>query len=401
MSTRRAPLRSVRWYFVLPISFALFGSAVIGWAEGLKTAAFLSFAKRDFKQALSYYLQINDRSGAGMTLLAMNRPDEARNYFEQAQDKSGLGLVALAKHDVAAAKAHFQQINDNRGLGLAHLQAFDADSARAAFSRANDWSGLGLTALATQRYGEARSAFLKAGDESGLGLTSLKEQKFDEALAHFTKAKDSRGLGLVALARRDYDLAAKHFSTVNDQSGLGAVATAQGRWTDAEQFYKQVNDYDGLGDMQSQLHQFAHARESFAATGNVLKVMQSFRNDYTLRDKLDQALLYGQQAVAAGRQVPECRLEMANILYDQGKPQEALAMLDQVVATPGYASQAHLYKGRIYFYLRDFAKAKAEFSQVSADAVSGNLNYETAQQALKTIARYETLTQPLQPAESF
>ena len=93
-------------------------------------------------------------------------------------------------------------------------------------------------------------------------------------------------------------------------------------------------------------------------------------------------------------------MEMADIYYELGQIDAALGALDQVIAShPGYASEAHLRKGRIYFFQRDLARSKAEFEQVKPDDLAGEDCYEFAQKSLADIAAYQGLN--VRAAESF
>ncbi len=394
-----------RLKLIFLISLIISTAFVLGFEGGEETRAYLAFTKHQFNEALELYSKIGNESGAGLVMLAQNKPYEAESHFLKANDLSGLGLCRLKRREYQEALKHFLLKNDNRGLGLTYLALKDEQNARDAFSKANDWSGLGLIALAKNNTKEAKNCFQRIQDYTGLGLTALKEKDFDAATRNFTLAKDDSGMGLVFLAVRHYEKAAVYFQKAHDVSGLGYVAMAQGDFKKAEAYFTQVNDKNGLGDLYSQLHQFAKAREMFEADFNPVKVIQSFRNDYTLTDRLQQALNYADNALKDGKMTAEIMMEMADIDYDLKKPKEALALLDQASQIKGYSSEAHLRKGRIYFYLRDLDRSEQEFSSVKQDDFLSEKRYEEAQESLRTIQRYKAILKnnpdALQSAEGF
>lgn len=399
------PKQTIRWKFILPIAGAVSLASVLGFKGGEGTRAYLSFTKHRYQEALELYSKIGDDSGAGMVMLAKNEPDEARKHFEKANDQSGLGLSALKKREYREAMKHFVLKNDHRGMGLTHLGMREEQKAKEEFSKANDWSGLGLLHLAKNQYKKAEECFRRVRDDSGLGLVALKERRFEDARLYFTAAKDNSGLGLLALARRDYDRAAVYFTQANDLPGLGYVALARGDHVAAMQHFTRTNDHNGLGDLYSKDQNYAKARAAFEADHNPVKVMQSYRNDHTLPDHLQQAAAYGESAVAQGRMVPECLMELADIYYEMNQTPKALEALEKAASHAGYGSEANVRKGRIYFYLRRFDEAERAFLAVKADDFIGDSLYEDAQKALETVVRYKTLTKDrpdlLQPAESF
>jgi len=390
--------QKLRWR-VVPIALLVFACLLMGFDSGEKAAAYLAYIHHDYATALQTYSQIDEKCGCGNVLLAMNMPDEAMKYFQQAGDQSGMGLACCKKRCFQDALQHFQTAQDNSGMGLAYLGLRDEANAKDCFTKANNWSGLGLLALAKQNYAEATRCFSQVNDYSGLGLTELKQKHFTQALQYFQQAQDTSGIGLVCLASRDHSKAVECFQGMNDQAGMGYVYLATGNSPKAYQCFVAANDLNGIGDYYSQLHQFSKAREAFEKDNNPVKVIQSYRNDYTLPDKLQQAIAYGQTAVAAGNHVPECLMEMADIYYELGHIDVAIASLNQAASTPGYASQAHLLKGRIYFYERQLDQAAAEFSQVTPDDLSGDQRYVEAQQSLAVIATYKALNVQVAPAQ--
>jgi tetratricopeptide (TPR) repeat protein len=150
-----------------------------------------------------------------------------------------------------------------------------------------------------------------------------------------------------------------------------------------------ANDKNGLGEVYLELRQFARARQMFEEDHNPVRVIQAYHNDYILPHGNELAIKYGQEAMASGRMVPQCLIELAEIYYKLGWTEDAFAALDRAASFPGYESEAHLRRGRLYFYLRDFERAQAEFLQVKADDFAEAQDYERAQEALQTIARYE------------
>jgi len=390
-----------RQFFVrtLPIALILMVCLVGGFQSGERVAGYVAYIHRDYPTALQHYSMIGDHSGSGMTFLAMGMTDNAMQEFQQNSDWKGIGLTYCKKRDHARALACFEKAKDESGKGLAYLGLRDEAHARESFTKANDWSGLGLLALAKQDYALAQDCFSKADDSSGLALVALKQKKFNDAYAWFQKEKDTSGLGLVLLGCRNPQGAIPVFQSINDQSGIGYCQMQTGNVRAAFTAFLQANDLNGLGDLYSHLHQFAKAREAFEKDHNPVKVIQSYRNDYTLKDRREHALAYGRAAIARGDHAPECLMEMGDIYYDLGQTQQGLAALDQAAAYPGYASQAHLFKGRIYFYQRDFARAQAEFAQVQPDDLNGDERYLEAQSALKVLAAYQGLN--VQAAPSF
>jgi tetratricopeptide (TPR) repeat protein len=312
---------------------------------------------------------------------------------------NGKGLVCLARRDYPAAAACFQAVNNRSGQGLAHLGMRNEQEALKCFSEVNDLAGQGLYWLAKKQYAKADDCFAKSYNYSGLGLSALKQKRIDEAVANFQKVNDIRGLAAVCLAIRDYEQAVQGFTQLNDQSGLGMTYMAMNQPGKARAAFLAAHDYNGLGDLHSMLYEFAQAREMFAKDNNPVKVIQSFRNDFTLPDRHQQAIAYGLKAVAAGNHVPECLMEMADIYYELGQLDQGIAALDQAASYPGYASEASLLKGRIYFYHRDFAKAEAAFLAVKPDDMAGEHRFKEAQDSLQVLALYKN--KKLQPAPNF
>jgi tetratricopeptide (TPR) repeat protein len=384
---------------VVPIALLIFVCLLVGFENGQKGVAYQAFVCHDYGKALEIYAQVGDCSGAGMCYLAMNMPDEAIKQFQQGCDQSGLGLAHCKKRDYKTALQYFHAAGDHSGCGLAYMGLRDEAKAREHFTRVNDWSGLGLLALSKNDFVEAERCFEKVRDYSGLGLTALKQKKYAQARQWFAQAKDARGDGLVWLAERNHRKAAELLYSANDLSGLGYVYLATGNNRKAQECFLAANDSNGLGDLYSKLNQFEKAREMFEKDNNPVKVIQSFRNDYALPDRFQRAIAYGEKAVAEGRMPAECRLEMADIYYDMNQIDRALATLDQVAADPAYASEAHLFKGRILFFQRDWARAKAEFLQVKKDDMNAERNFADARRSLETIRQYEGLK--LQAAQGY
>jgi tetratricopeptide (TPR) repeat protein len=376
---------------VLPIALLLFVMLCVGFDSGQKAVAYQAYIQRDYAKALEIYRQINDESGCGLVFLAMNQPDQAIECFSRGNDKSGLGLAYCKKRQFAEALNCFDAVGDDSGKGLAYLGLRDEGKARECFTRANDWSGLGLLALAKKDYAEAERCFGRVNDYSGLGLTALQQKKFDDAERFFRQAHDLGGDGLLWLAKRNHRKAVEVFQSAHDLSGEGYVHLATGNPRKARQCFLAVNDWNGLGDLYSQLNQFAKAREMFEKDHNPVKVIQSYRNDYSLPDRFQRAIAYGQTAVTEGRMAPECLMEMADVYYELGQIEPALASLDRASTCPGYASQANLMKGRILFFQRDFEGAKAAFARVAEHDLSGGEKYADAQKSLADIERYRGL----------
>ncbi|MBL8012645.1 MAG: hypothetical protein JNN05_02230 [Candidatus Omnitrophica bacterium] len=383
----------------------LFSAAALGLKDGRQAQAYLAYCKHNYRDAFELYNRAGDDSGRGLVSLAQNDPDTAMEYFQKTQDQSGMGLARLKRREYDQAKDCFIKGRDGRGLGLTHLAMHDYAQASSAFAKANDWSGMGLLELQKKNYRAADGAFQKVGDLSGRGLCALKEKKFKEAQQFFKQGNDLNGLGIAALAKRDFGNATDYFKQANDLSGLGQVALAQGDFKLAKYYYEQAYDYNGLGDLYSQLHQFAMAREMFARDYNPVKVVQSYRNDYSIPNKNQKAIAYAQKAISDGRMVPEVIMEMADIYYDMKEYQKGLEVLAEIKKYPGYAAEMHLRRGRIFFYLRDLPNAKKEFELVKADVTAEDYRVEEAQGALATISGYEKIPtqqfQTLKPADTF
>ena len=374
--------------------------AVIGVNNAQKTAAWLAYTKKDYTTALDRFTQAGDDSGRGLVFLAQHRGEDAAAAFQRAGDLRGLGLTALDRRQFTAALDLFTRAGDESGRGLVLLKLHRPDEARAAFTEANDWSGLGLLALDQRDPAEARRCFAQVSDERGLGLVALKEQKFDEAALHFEKASDDSGRALLALAQGRIEAAQAIAEKSNDRTLLGACHLACHRLEEAEAAFAAANDWNGLGDAYSLVRQFAKARDAFAFANQPVKVIQSFRNDWTLGDteRLAQAIAYGKKVLAAGIMVPESLCEMADVYYELGQYDKALDALTQAGTHPGFVSEAALRRGRIYFYLRDYEKARGEFTSVKSAEV-GDLALQAAQESLATLDRYRDLK--IEPAPSF
>ncbi len=380
----------IRWVVLASAAALIAVSGSFGYASGMRAHAYMAFVKREYRQALGLYEQVGDASGCGMVMLALNCPDEAMAYFQRGNDRSGMGLCWAKKKEFRKALECFEAGRDHRGMGLTYLGLRQDRKAQECFAKADDWSGLGLVHLSRRDFMEARRCFGKVTDSSGLGITALKEGKIDEAQKHFARIGDQSGLGLVRLARRDFPGALACFRKVNDYSGMGKAYLRMGDEHRAEECFLRGYDYEGLGDLYSRLHQFEKAREMFTREYNALKVMQSWRSDYTLPDRRERAIAYGREAVTRGQMAPECLLEMADIYYEMKEIPNALAALAQAAGIPGWESEVHLARGRIYFYLRELERAREEFTQVRPDALSGEHLYREAQESLATIARYES-----------
>ena len=374
--------------------------AVVGVNNAQKTAAWLAYTKKDYATALDQFERAGDDSGRGLVLLAQHRGADASAAFQRAGDLRGLGLAALDRRQFTAALGQFDRAGDDSGRGLALLGLHRIAEARAAFATANDWSGLGLLALDQRDPAEARRCFSQVNDYRGLGLAALHEKKFGEAAQHFEKANDDSGRTLLALAQGRIEVAQTIAEKSNDLSLLGVCHLACHRLDEAEAAFTAVNDWNGLGDVYSSGRQFAKARDAFAFANQPVKVIQSFRNDWALGDteRLDQAITYGKRAVAAGIMVPECLCEMADVYYELGRYAEAFAALTQAGIHQGFSSEAALRRGRIYFYLRDYEKARAAFTSVKSSEV-GDLALQAARESLATLDRYRDLK--IESAPSF
>jgi len=330
-----------------------------------------------------------------MVALAQRRLDDAERSFAQVGDDRGLGLVANHRRQFEQALVHFDRAGDDSGRGLAFLGLRQPDQAAAAFAKANDWSGLGLVALSRKDVPAARAAFARVQDHRGLGLCALEEEDFAAAENEFTQVGDLEGLCLLALKRGLLDEAMRLARLQNDLSLQGMVHLAVGNLPAAEQAFAEANDANGLGDVYSAGRRFAEARAAFGVAHNPVKVIQSYRNDFTLGDdgpdsKHEQAIAYGLQAAAEGRQPAECLCEVADAQYHAGRPQEALATLDRAAAYPGAASEVALRRGRILFYLRQYEPARAAFASVKVGEVSA-IAHRAAVESLEVLDRYRDL----------
>jgi tetratricopeptide (TPR) repeat protein len=233
-----------------------------------------------------------------------------------------------------------------------------------------------------------------------LGLVALQQQKFGEAAQHFELANDDSGRALLALAQGRIEAAQTIAERTNDLSLLGACHLARRQLPEAEAAFAAADDWNGLGDVYSRGREFAKARDAFARAQQPAKVIQSFRNDWTLgeTERLKEAISYGEQAIAGGHMVPECLCEMADIFYELGDHTQALVALDKAAAYPGFASEAALRRGRIFFYLRDYEKARAAFASVKASEVR-DLALQAARESLATLDQYRTVK--VESARSF
>ncbi len=374
--------------------------AYTGIDKAQSARGWLAFTARDYPEALAQFQRANDASGQGMVYLALRQPAKAEAAFTAQNDQRGLGLVAHQRRLFDVALRHFQAAGDQSGAGLALLSQHRLLESEKAFVDASDWSGLGLVALARRDTVEARRRFTTVQDRRGLGLVALQEGKYVEALAEFKAAGDDHGMFLLALHFGQLDAAEALAIRLNDESLRGMCALSRGQLEQAEAHFRAANDWNGMGDVYSAQRDFARAREAFARDGNSLKVIQSFRNDWTLgdEDRLEQAITYGKRAVQGGVLVADCLCEMADVYYEMGENEQALASLDQAARMPGAASEAALRRGRIFFYLRDYEKARAAFASVKAGEVS-ELAWQVAAESLATLDHYRGLNLP--PAPSF
>lgn len=394
-----------RLKIVLPIALLLFCSTLFGFVNGRRAQAYLAYTKHHFDKAFDLFAQAGDNSGCGMVLLAQNYPQSAMDYFYKDNDQSGMGLAYHKMRRYNEALYHFKKAHDQRGIGLSYLAEHDIDKATAAFTEGNDWSGLGLVALAKRNYPKAQFYFNQVDDRRGAGLVALRQRKYKEAMTYFKGAGDDSGIGLTYLATRNYKKAEETFIKSNNFSGLGAVAMLRGRYKLAARYFEEANDKNGLGDLYSQLHEFKKAREMFAEDYNPVKVIQSYRNDYTLKDKNGEALAYAKKALIEGRMVPGILMQMGDIYYEQKKYARAIKALKEAAGYPGYEGEASLHLGRVYFYLREFDKAKEAFNRTLADGFVNAQQERDAKESLAAIGRYESLPegqlQRIMPAALF
>lgn len=376
---------------VLPIALLLVCGLWLGAEESQRTLAELAAAKHDYATALQYYSQIKDESGYGLVMLAWNNVDEAMKHFQIANDLKGMGLACCKARDYQTALQYFQTAGDYSGMGLAYLGLRNETAAQDSFTKANDWSGLGLLYLRKKQYAQAEYCFSQVQDYSGLALVAHKQGDYAKAMQFFQKANDVQGYGLVAMGMQNYRAAIKYFESINDYSNLGYAYLASGNHIKAYRCLVDANDFNGLGDYYSANHLFARAREMFARDNNPVKVVQSYRNDYLLPDRLQQAAAYGEKSLSSGIMTPEVLMELADVYYEMHYPDKSMALLDQAAKIQGYTSDAQLRKGRILFLMGCYPDARAAFLQVKPDDLSGDRVYVEAQASLKDVAVYERL----------
>jgi tetratricopeptide (TPR) repeat protein len=280
--------------------------------------------------------------------------------------QKALGWIEFTKKNYEAAAAHFQEAGDQSGLGLVALSKKDVPGARAAFAKVEDHRGLGLCALEDFDFETAEREFTLVNDQDGLCLLALKQGHLEEAMR-------------LAVAQKDSSLE-------------GMIHLAQGNLPAAERAFTAANDANGLGDVYSAGRRFAEARAAFELAHNPVKVIQSYRNDFTLGDgaKNDQAIAYGLKAAAEGRMPVECLCEVADAQYHAGRPEDALATLAEADRLPGAASEVALRRGRILFFQRDYEGARAAFSSVKAGEVSA-IAHRATTESLETLDRYRDL----------
>jgi tetratricopeptide (TPR) repeat protein len=173
------------------------------------------------------------------------------------------------------------------------------------------------------------------------------------------------------------------------------VYLAMGDLPAAERSFAAANDANGLGDVYSAGRRFAEARAAFEQSHNPVKVIQSYRNDFTLGEEGEmsrhaQAIAYGLKAAADGRMPAECLCEVADAQYHAGQPEAALATLEQAARYPGAASEAALRRGRILFYQRQYQAARDAFASVKPGEVSA-IAYRAATESLEVLDRYRDL----------
>ena len=227
-------------------------------------------------------------------------------------------------------------------------------------------------------------------DHRGLGLCALENQDFDTAASEFNAAQDAEGLVLLALKQGRIDDARQLAIEQNDFSLIGMCDLARSNLADAERAFAKANDANGLGDVYSAGRRFAEARAAFELAHNPVKVIQLYRNDYTLgeKERHEQAIAYGLKAASDDRMPAECLCEVADAQYHAGRPQEALDTVARAAQYPGYASEAALRRGRILFYLRDYEAAREAFASVNPGEVSA-LAVRAATESIETLDRYK------------
>ena len=368
-------------------------SAYAGLTNGQKTVGWIEFTKKNYTAAGAYFTQAGDQRGLGMVALAQKDLEGAQRAFTIVGDERGLGLVANHRHQYVEALAHFTRAGDDSGRGLALLGLRRLEDATAAFAKANDWSGLGLVLLSRKDIPNARAAFAKVEDHRGLGLCALEDEDFETAAREFTQVEDQEGLCLLALKEGRLDEAMSLALAQKDGSLQGMILLAKGEREAAEVAFTAANDVYFAG------RRYAEARAAFEVAHNPVKVIQSYRNDFTLGDaaKNEQAIAYGLKAAADGRMPVECLCEVADAQYHAGRPEEALTTLTQAAAYPGGSSEVALRRGRILFYQRQFEAAREAFASVKPGEVSA-IAYRAATESLETLDRYRDLNLASSPS---
>jgi tetratricopeptide (TPR) repeat protein len=177
----------------------------------------------------------------------------------------------------------------------------------------------------------------------GLGAVNLRRQKFEEAAKFYEQAK------------------ASHPESPRALVGLAAIMAEQGRIGDAVKLLEQIDlRAQSIETILALGHYYVQANRPRDAARLLSPMVDRFPRVRDARYLLATALLLSGDATAVpqfeelDRQVPNnplIRLRLASAYTQQGRPREALLLLDTIAAQSKKLSEYHLERGRALLLL--------------------------------------------------
>lgn len=181
------------------------------------------------------------------------------------------------------------------------------------------------------------------------------------------------GLGYVALARKDFKEALEHFELglavspryASGLVGRGDALLGLGRTADAVASYEDALRADPtLTELRGRIDALR-----FKALEDQVGVARKARDG----GRFDEAVAAYQRAIAASPQSGFLYRELAAVEQSAGKPDDALAHVQQAATLDPYDARAHVLAGEILEGQRQYAQAIAEYEAAAAIEPSGDI----------------------------
>jgi putative PEP-CTERM system TPR-repeat lipoprotein len=292
---------------------------------------------------------------AGAFQLAADRPNDALERAEAA--------LRLKPSDISA---HIL-----KGNALAGLRSFDEalasieEAIRLDPDRGATFTQKGLIELASGRKTEAEKAFKE------VVKLAPREAAGHLALGHFYWST-----GRVAETRASFDAA---FEVEPDNPAanraLAALALAGGRVADAEPYLRRIADKPGdPGAVLALANYYLLAGRSQDAIARLTPLASDTQNVPGARQLLARAQAVSgnraaanqlvEQMLAANKDDLDAQVLRGQLLFDEGKRDDALAAMKATVASHPASAEAHFLLGGLYAGRGDASAAEAEFREV-------------------------------------